>query len=65
MVGRKLGIDLGRTKKIDGDFCLSEKAAPEKGRKLAITARQDRSEMVLEGANCTFGWILMVITSAG
>ena len=38
VVGRKLGLDVGRMKGIDGDLSLHKKLAPETGGKLAVTA---------------------------
>ena len=61
MVGRKLGIGTGRTKEIDGDFCLHKKMAPETGREFADTASQDSREVVFERANRTLYWIRTVI----
>ena len=63
MVGGKLGIDKGRTKKIDRDFCLREKIAPKTWRKLAVTSRQDSSGVVFEGANRALHLFSMVIAS--
>ena len=53
VVGQKLGIDTGRTKEIGGDIRLHKELAPETGGKLAVTARKDSGEVVLERANCT------------
>ena len=61
MVGRKLGIDTGRMKKVDGDFCLHKKIESETGREFAVTARQDSSDVIFECANRTLRPICMVI----
>ena len=65
MVGGELGIDSRRTGKIDGDFGLGKKAAPKAGRELAVTARKNSSEVVLECPNGTPGRISVVITNIG
>ena len=65
VVGRKLGIDVGRTKEIDGDLSLHKELALESGMELTVAARKDSGEVVLELANRTLRWVCRVIVCIG
>ena len=56
VVGQKLRIDTGMTKEIDGDLGLHKELAPETGGELAVTARKDSGEVVLERAKLSAGF---------
>ena len=55
VIGGELRIGARRLKKVNSYFCLGKKATREAERELAVTSRKDSSEVILEGANGTFG----------
>jgi len=54
---RQAGVDAGPAQEIEREFSLGEQAVPEMHREVLVRAAEAGDEVVLEGADGTFGGI--------